>query len=171
MYNATSLIISLIALGFSGFFAVRQLRYARSASDMTLLLEVALRATLDRDFQNDQMYVVSHLAEEHPPDGGMDVLPEQARLATRNVAFMYEYIGIMYALDMVDSRIALGIFHFRIRQVWETLEPYIRAERVARQAPFLPFFENLYIRAQAAAPEEIFRSIGLRSTHGYAPGA
>lgn len=84
---------------------------------------------------------------------------------------MYEYIGIMYALDMVDSRIALGIFNFRVRQVWETLEPYIRAERVARQAPFLPFFENLYLEAKAASTDEILGSIGLRSAQGFTPGA
>ncbi|MFJ3226770.1 hypothetical protein ACIPJS_25985 [Streptomyces sp. NPDC086783] len=169
MYNVISLVISLIALALSGFATIRQLRYARSASDMTLLLEVALSATRDRGFQNDQRYVLTRLREEHLPDAGMDALPEQARTATRNVAFMYEYIGIMYALDMVDSRIALGIFHFRIRQVWETLEPYIRAERVARQAPFLPFFENMYIRSQDAPAEDILRSLGLCSARGFMP--
>ncbi|MET9455679.1 hypothetical protein ABZY05_11425 [Streptomyces canus] len=169
MYNALTLIISLVALALSGFATVRQLRYARSASDMTLLLEVALHNIRDKDFQNDQRYVLTRLVEEHPPEGGIDVLPEQAHTATRNVVFMYEYIGIMYALDMVDSRIALGIFNFRIRQVWETLEPYIRAERAARQAPFLPFFENLYLRAQVAPTEDILRSIGLRSTQGFTP--
>ncbi|MFI2367799.1 hypothetical protein [Streptomyces sp. NPDC018833] len=137
---------------------------------MALLLEVALSATRDKEFQNDQRYVLTRLVEEHPPEGGIDALPEQARIATRNVIFTYEYIGIMYALNMVDSRIALGIFHFRIRRVWETLEPYIRAERVARQAPFLPFFENLYIRAQDAPTEDILHSMGLRSTQGFTPG-
>ncbi|WLW57674.1 hypothetical protein [Streptomyces sp. YU58] len=167
MYNAATLAVSLIALALSGFATVRQTRHARSTSDMTLVLEVALRNIRDKEFQNDQRYVLTELVRDHPPNGGMDALPEPARSMTRNVAFTYEYISILYALGMVDSRIALGIFHFRVSQVWETLEPYIRAERVARRAPCCPFFENLYLHARARPAEQILRAIGLRSVRGY----
>ncbi|MFF7947127.1 DUF4760 domain-containing protein [Streptomyces griseorubiginosus] len=169
MYNAASLVISMLALALSGLATVRQTRHARSESDMTMVLEVAMRNIRDKEFQSDQMYVLTQLSREHPPDSGMDALPEPARSMTRNVAFTYEYLAIMYALGMVDSRIALGIFHFRINQVWETLEPYIRAERVVRQAPCCPFFENLYLRARSRPLHVILRSLGLRSSRGFSP--
>lgn len=167
MYNAASLIVALIALALSGFATVRQLGHARSTSDMTLILDVALRNIRDKDFQNDQRYVLSRLAGEHDPSHGLDALPEPARSMARNVALTYDYIGILYAMGMVDARVALGIFHFRISQVWEALEPYIRAERTVRQAPFCPFFENLYLHAHDRHPEKILRSIGLRNEQGF----
>ncbi|KAB2346464.1 hypothetical protein [Actinomadura rudentiformis] len=68
MYNT----ISLIALALSGFTTLRQLRHAHSSSDMTMLLEVAMRNIRDKDFQSDQHYVLTRLAQEHSPDGGMD---------------------------------------------------------------------------------------------------
>ncbi|MET8454366.1 hypothetical protein [Streptomyces sp. NPDC005209] len=169
MYNVASLVVSLIALAFSGFATVRQTRHARSESDMTMVLEVAMRNIRDKEFQSDQRYVLTQLSRDHAPGDGMDALPEPARSMTRNVAFTYEYIAIMYALGMVNARVTLGIFHFRVNQVWETLEPYIRAERAVRQAPCCPFFENLYLRSRSKPAEAILRSIGLRSSNGYAP--
>jgi hypothetical protein len=166
MYNALSLAISLVALGLSGLFTLRQLRQARSRSHMTMLLEVALHNIRDRDFQRDQQYVLTQLAQEHAPAVGMDALPEPARTTTRNVAFSYEYIGVMVALGMVDSRLALSVFHFRIRQVWTALEPYVRAEREIRNAPFLPFFEHLYLVSRANPTTEFLRSLNLRTSDG-----
>lgn len=106
-----------------------------------MLLDVALHNIRDRDFQRDQHYVLTRLAQEHEPVVGMDALPEPVRTMTRNVAFSYEYIGAMVALGLVDSDLALSVLHFRVRQVWTALEPYARTEREIRNAPFLPFFE------------------------------
>ncbi|MFI9169768.1 hypothetical protein [Streptomyces lincolnensis] len=89
MYNAATLAVSFIALALSGFATLRQTRHARSTSDMTLVLEVALRNIRDKEFQNDQRYVLTELARDHPPNGGMDALPEPARSMTRNVACTY----------------------------------------------------------------------------------
>ncbi|MGW8880470.1 DUF4760 domain-containing protein [Streptomyces mirabilis] len=169
MYNALSLVISLVALGLSGFFTLRQLRQARSTSHMTMLLEVALHNIRDRDFQRDQQYVLTQLAQEHAAAVGMDALPEPARTVTRNVAFSYEYIGAMVALGMVDSGLALSVFHFRVKQVWRALEPYVRAEREIRNAPFLPFFEHLYLESCANPTPDFLRSLNLRTSDGYSP--
>ena len=164
MYNVLSLVLSLVALGLSGFATLRQLHQARSASHMTMLLEVALNNIRDRDFQRDQHYVLTQLTQDHAPAVGMDALPEPVRTMTRNVAFSYEYIGAMVALRMVDSRLALSVFHFRVGQVWITLEPYIRAEREIRNAPFLPFFENLYLLSRENPTADFLRAINLRSS-------
>lgn len=171
MYNAATLGLSLIALVLSGIAAWRQHRQARSQSALTTILEVYFREIRQTDFQRDQRYVVTRLATEHPPppEGGIAALPEEAQLAIWNVGFMYESIGMMHALDMMDPRVALGVFNFRITQVWEAMEPYIRAERQVRQAPFLAFFENLYLEARDTPPERIYRQMGLRSAGGFGP--
>ncbi|WP_143669992.1 hypothetical protein [Streptomyces sp. Ag109_G2-15] len=169
MYNALSLVISLVALGLSGFATLWQLRQARSTSHMTMLLDVALHNIRDRDFQRDQHYVLTRLAQEHEPVVGMDALPEPVRTMTRNVAFSYEYIGAMVALGLVDSDLALSVLHFRVRQVWTALEPYARTEREIRNAPFLPFFENLYLVSFANPTADFLRSLNLRTSGGNSP--
>ncbi|MFH8369017.1 hypothetical protein [Streptomyces sp. NPDC018031] len=171
LYNVASLGVSFVALVLSAIAAWRQLRHARSQSALTTILEVYFRDIRDMDFQRDQTYVVTRLATEHPaPDeGGIAALPEQAQHAIWNVAFMYESIGMMHALDMMDSRVALGVFNFRIIQVWEAMEPYIMAERAMRQAPFLAFFENLYLQARATPPADLYRELGLRTIGGFTP--
>lgn len=134
-----------------------------------MLLEVALHNIRDRDFQDDQHYVLTLLAQEHPPTVGMDALPEPVRTRTRNVAFSYEYIGAMVALGMVDSGLALSVFHFRVKQVWTALEPYVRTEREIRHAPFLPFFEHLYLTACANSTADFLHKLRLRGSADYSP--
>lgn len=172
MYNVATLGVSFIALVLSALAAWRQHHQARSQSALTTILEVYFRDIRDMDFQRDQTYVVTRLGAEHPPpaQGGIAALPEEAQHAIWNVAFMYESVGMMHALDMMDSRVALGVFNFRITQVWEAMEPYIMAERTVRRAPFLAFFENLYLEARATPPQELYRELGLRTIDGFFPG-
>ncbi|MDT3399053.1 hypothetical protein RKE29_20795 [Streptomyces sp. B1866] len=161
MYNAATLALSVVALLLSTVAAWRQIRHARSANDFAAVLEVYLRDVRDKDYQRDQDYVVNRLRAEHSPEGGIMALPEQPRNALWNVAFMYESIGMMHELGMMDSRIALGVFHFRVIQVWEAIRPFVQQERNIRQAPFLVFFENLYVKARATPPDDVYRTMGL----------
>ncbi|MCF6523625.1 hypothetical protein [Streptomyces sp. JJ36] len=169
MYNASTLAVSLLALLVSAVTAWRQFRHARSTRAFNAVLEVYLRDVRDKEYQRDQDFVVHRLATEHAPDRGVGGLPEQARHAVWNVAFLYESIGMMYAFGTLDHRIALGVFHHRVVQVWEVLRPYVLAERERRNGPFLAFFENLYLDARDASPEDLCRASGLRSAAGFTP--
>lgn len=79
---------------------------------------------------------------------------------------MYETVGIVFALGMVDRRIILSVFNYRIRQTWEALAPYIFAEREIKGAPFVPFFENLYREAVETDPAKIYAELRLRKASG-----
>ena len=43
---------------------------------MTMVLDIAMRNIRDKEFQSDQRYVLTELLRDHPPDGGMDALPD-----------------------------------------------------------------------------------------------
>lgn len=169
MYNAATLAVSLLALIVSAVTAWRQFRHARTTKAFNAVLEVYLRDVRNKDYQRDQDYVVHRLAEEHSPDDGVGGLPESARHAVWNVAFLYESIGMMYALDVLDHCIALGVFNHRVVQVWEVLHPFVLKEREKREGPFLAFFENLYLDAKEVSVENLYREAGLKSRAGFTP--
>jgi hypothetical protein len=163
--GAVSLATSVVALVVSVLVAWRQDRKTKSAGDFAAVLEVYLRDVRDKEYQNDQHYVVSRLGREHPQPGTtVSGLPETARNAVWNVAFLYESIGMMYKLGVMDRRIALGVFHFRIVQVWEAIAPFAQAERSHRDGPFLAFFENLYHEARALSPHDLLTPMALHTT-------
>ncbi|HZG04026.1 MAG TPA: hypothetical protein VE546_10705 [Streptomyces sp.] len=170
MYNAATLAVSLLALIVAAVTARRQFRHARRTSDFSAVLELYLRDVRNKEYQSDQDYVVHRLAEENTPDGGVGGLSdEDARHAVWNVAFLYESIGMMYALGVLDRCIALGVFNYRVVQVWEALRPFVLKEREKRKGPFLAFFENLYLDAKEADVEALYREVGLKSSAGFTP--
>ncbi|MEC3992978.1 hypothetical protein VSR01_05220 [Actinacidiphila sp. DG2A-62] len=170
MSEIISLAASVVALAVSIVVAWRQDRQSRSAVDFAAVLEIYLRDVRNKDYQNDMHYVVTRLRSDHPQDGiPVSRLPERERNAVWNVAFLYESIGVMYELGAINRRIALGLFHFRIIQVWEAIVPYVRAEREYRDGPFLAYFEKLYAEAQSSHPSTASRVQG-RTVRTHAPG-
>jgi len=169
VYNAATLAVSLLALIVAAVTARRQFRHARRTSDFSAVLELYLRDVRNKEYQSDQDYVVRRLAEKHAPDDGVGGLPKRARHAVWNVAFLYESIGMMYALGVLDRCIALGVFNYRVVQVWEVLRPFVLKEREKRKGPFLAFFENLYLDAKEADVEALYREVGLKSSAGFTP--
>lgn len=139
----------------------------KSTVDFAAVLEVYLREVRVKEYQDDQHYVVTQLLLDNPqPAVGVSGLPERARNAVWNVAFLYESIGMMYKLGAMDRRIALGVFHFRIIQVWEAIAPFAQAERLHRAGPFLGFFENLYCEARSVSPHSLLGNMNLRGMNG-----
>jgi hypothetical protein len=129
-----------------------------------MTVEVLINSVRDKDFQRDLLYVLHALAGEHSPELGIEGLPDRAREAAWNVAFLCENLGIMVVMGLVDRRIILSIGNYRVMRSWQVLEPYIRAERERRGARFMDFFENLYVEMRENPPEKIYRSLGLRRT-------
>lgn len=166
-----SLATSIVALVVSVLVAWRQDQKTKSAGDFAAVLEVYLRDVRSKEYQDDQSYVVSQLTLDHPQPGiTVSGLPERERNAVWNVAFLYESIGMMYKLGVMDRRIAIGLFHFRIIQVWEAITPFVQAERQFRDGPFLAFFENLYCEARSISPYDLVGGMELRSMDVPAPG-
>ncbi|MET8152420.1 hypothetical protein ACIBSW_18645 [Actinoplanes sp. NPDC049668] len=164
IFNVATLIVSVAALAISAWAAIRQLRLVRGSSDLKLTAEILVGRFGSKDFQVDQRYVLERLAQEHDPALGISGLPEPAAAAAWNVGFMFENLGMMTVFGLVDRRIVLSIGNYRIQRSWEALEPFIRAERSIRDAPFLDFFENAYVEARATSPRDLYRSLGLKES-------
>jgi hypothetical protein len=164
MSAIVSLVVSVIALALSSFSTFRQIRHTRSASEMKMVLELALHNIRDKDFQDDQRYVLTQLNKDYGAEQGIDALPEPVRSAARSVAFTYDYIGMISALRMVDPRVVQAIFHFRVKQAWQALKPYIQRERQLRRAPVCPFFEALVIQLETQPVDKVIQSLGVRYT-------
>ncbi|GID91412.1 hypothetical protein ACFQFC_10555 [Amorphoplanes digitatis] len=171
IFNVATLIVSVAALAISGWAAARQLRLVRGSSDLKLTAEILVGRFGSKEFQVDQRYVLERLGQDHDPALGIGGLPEPAAAAAWNVAFMYENLGLMLVFGLVDRRIVLSIGNYRIQRSWEALEPFIRAERSLRDAPFMNFFENAYVEACATSPGDIYRSLGLKETRSSSASA
>lgn len=166
LFNVVTVILAAAAVLVSVYSILRQSRLARTSKDLDFAVHTLIEYIREKDFQNDQHYVMNHLACTHDPALGIDSLPKGAREAAWHVVFMYETVGMVLALGMVDRRIILSMFNYRIRQTWEVLAPYIRAERQARGAPYVPFFENAYREAIEADPATIYAELKLKKTSG-----
>jgi hypothetical protein len=111
---------------------------------------------------------LARLREEHDPQLGIDGLPAPANAKAWDVGFLYESLGIMIAFGLVDRRIILSVGNYRIRQAWETLAPYIEAERRIRAASFFTFFENAYVEACETNPIDVHNTLKLRTVESLA---
>jgi hypothetical protein len=169
------LLISIAALVVAAWTTMRQSGLNRTENNLAMTAEVLIGQLGRDDFQDCQRYVLYHLRDEHDPALGIDGLPHPANNNSWRVGFMYENLGIMLVFGMVDEDIIFSIGHHRLRRSWEILEPYIRAERKIRDAPFLDFFEHAYCQAGDVSPAEIYARLHLRKapvvSRGSGPGS
>lgn len=169
--NAVAVSVSVLALAMTTALAVRQLRTTsasgRDANHTQVLLRLNGEYRTD-EFQASEDYVLGRLAEEHDPALGIGRLPAAARWHVRRVGHYYADYGMLAALPMVDSDRIVGVVHFRVREAWLALEPYIRAERRARGNSYWCYFEHLACLAAAVDKEQLIAKQGLLSVDALA---
>jgi hypothetical protein len=68
----------------------------------------------------------------------------------------------MSVLDVVDHALLISCVHYRVRQSWQVLEPYIEVERALRKSTYMAYFEHLACVAAEADPAQLHRYLGLR---------
>ena len=145
--NTIALSVSVLALTISTVLAVRQIRSTRASGRDANHTQVLLRLNGEYrsdEFQESEEYVLEHLAEEHDPELGTSRLPSEARRHVRRVGHYYADYGMLATLPTVDSERIVGVVHFRVREAWAALEPWIRAERRSRgSTTYWRYFEHL----------------------------
>ncbi|AWW41392.1 hypothetical protein [Streptomyces cadmiisoli] len=166
VFNLVSLVLSLLALGTSAWGVYRQVGRARAASDLAMTTDLLLTHIRDEDFQRDQLWVIYELPDEHGPENGIEGLPYPANYRVWNVAFVYESVSIMLRYDIVTPVILISLAQHRLIRTWETLEPYISAERARRGRLVFPFFEDAYVLAKEVDPHVFYADVGLRRSDG-----
>jgi len=156
--NAVALSVSVLALTMSTLLALRQLRTTRASGQDANHTQVLLRLNGEYrtdEFQASEEFVLERLAEEHDPELGIGRLPAEARRHVRRVGHYYADYGMLAALPTVDSDRIVGVVHFRVREAWVALEPYVKAERRDRGNSYWRYFEHLACLAAVVDKEAL----------------
>ncbi|GAB3809723.1 DUF4760 domain-containing protein [Micromonospora zhanjiangensis] len=165
--NAVAAAVSVLTVGVSAFFALRQLRLSQSANHTLVAIELLTRDRMSDTFLESQQYVLSELAAAGPTDVPVSELPPEARKHVNRIALYYNGLGQMLAFKVIDPALLLGTGGYRAREAWAVLEPYILAERVVRGVSYLSNFEHLVVLATETPWPVAVRKLGLRRFDRY----
>ena len=164
--NAVAVSVSVLALTVSTLLAVRQLRTNRLSGQDTNHTQVLL--SLNGEYRSDafqasEEFVLDRLADEYDTELGIGRLPSEARRHVRRVGHYYADYGMLAALPTVDSDRIVGVVHFRVREAWSVLEPFVQAERRARGNTYWRYFEHLACLAAVVDKEKMLADQRLLS--------
>lgn len=161
--NLTAMVVSVLALTVSAFFASRQLRSAQTSTSVAVTIELLTRERRSDEFLESEDYVLRRLPVEHAPHGGVSGLPLEARKHVERVGLYYASLGMMSVFTAISDEMLIStVGIYRISRIWELLEPYITVERGLRKASYLAFFEHLAVLAAKADVPALHRRLGLR---------
>ncbi|MCF3133824.1 hypothetical protein [Streptomyces olivochromogenes] len=166
VFNLVSLVLSIVAVVASTWGISRQVARARADSDLSMTTELLLTHVRDAAFQQDQLWVLSDLPHEYGPENGIEGLPYPANYRLWNVGIVYESVAIMLRFDLTNPVILLSLAQHRLIRTWETMQPYIEAERAKRGRVVFPFFEDAYVFAKEVDANVLYREIALRHADG-----
>jgi len=113
------------------------------------------------DFQRNEQSMMEALPATDPA-GGISGLPEPLLSGSLQVIAFYDSIGILVAFGCIDEELVLTAINYRIRRIWQGLEPFIRAEREFRGGLYLDFLEDLAVRAHRTDPRQLAGRLGLQ---------
>ncbi len=104
-------------------------------------------------FHKHRTYLLSH-SRRKPPVSNFESLPRAWRESAYTVCYFCDYVGMLAAYDIIKEDLIIGVMCTQLMQVWNVMEPYIKAERKYRAETFpsdtppgfLPYYENLVER-------------------------
>ncbi|WP_037624143.1 DUF4760 domain-containing protein [Streptomyces aureus] len=166
--GVAALMVSVVALGVSGWASVRQLRLAQHANTLPVLVD------LFREHRSARLAGARQFVHEQLPgcdlSAGLDGVPGAHRELVRELAWFYDNLGALVAHGVVDIEPVSGYLGGSVISVWEGMRPMVEAERAKRAGNAMPdpnrwqeYFENLYhlVREipadQARAKTELWR--------------
>lgn len=160
------LLLAVAALAISLATAHRQLRLARHANVVPVLIDL-FREHRSRSLADARRFVYTGL------DGcdlslGLSGLPDdQKRDSVRELMWYYDNLGAMVAHKIVDLEPVAGYLGGSVVDMWNALEPLVRAERNRRAQASDParwqlYFEHLALEVQRLPPDKARPSLPRR---------
>lgn len=142
-------VIALIAV----VVAIWQVRASAIAAERSNSLPVtsdAFKEFRSREFQ-DHLRKVWNETPSSVPEGGFQSLPADWRDSAYEVAYFFEYLGVLVAYRLVPEDLIVDFSANLLARSWRALEPFIREERMHRQkagisgtsSGFVTHFEHL----------------------------
>jgi Domain of unknown function (DUF4760) len=123
-----AIIISVLALCVSVFIGFRQLRLARQANHVPVLLAL-LSELRSYQFHKNYNLVMSLNEKEYPSSCGIFGLPETMQTAVLDVAYHYQAIANLVELGILDEEPVLQMTRMRVFYTWKSVKPYVETER------------------------------------------
>jgi hypothetical protein len=151
-----ALTLSALALAVSLLTALRQLRLAKQANSLPVLVD------LFREHRGPRLWEARDWAFRHIQDfdlsRGLDGLPERELSLVREIAWYYDNLGALVAHGVVDVDPVAGYLGGSVIEMWERMAPLVEAERQRRSKSADPgrwqvYFENLYLLVREQGPE------------------
>lgn len=159
--NLATLAISLTALVVSICLTLWQIRLASGGHHLPVVLD-AFKETRSTAWLEAQESVLTKLAEEHAADCGLRGLPVPARTHANIIGLFYDDLGKLVAHGVIDQNLVIGAYGTPIVRLWDSLAPYVYAERRAHGLHFWVYFEDLAARTADTHPEVVYANIRLR---------
>jgi hypothetical protein len=154
--------LAALALVISGIIAIRQLFTARRANYLSISLHL-LTETTSADFLSSEEYIVNHLNQEHGSENGISRLPEPARSQVWRVAYMYQTVGYLAALHVLDRKMTRYLVGLRVVNTWRSLSDFVAVERqVNSNGIGFRFYEDLASRCRDITAAKTSRRFRLR---------
>lgn len=150
----TGLIVSVIALAVSLAAALRQLRLARHANVVPVLIDL-FREHRSRPLMEARRFVYTELHQYNLSLGLMGLPDEQTRDAVRELMWFYDNLGVMVAHRVVDVEPLAGYLGGSVVDMWKALAPLVRAERGLRSIASEPDRWQLYFEYLAFRVEQV----------------
>lgn len=139
-----AVVVAIISIIVSLMTALRQVRTARDSTHVNLALDV-LRRYLDSDLSESEQFMRQRISAV--PIVAISELPNDVRIHAVKVATLYQTVGYLAASGAVDSKTTQYLFGINAVRNWESLGPYIAAQRRADPAGVgYRFFEDFAAR-------------------------
>ena len=160
--SLASIAISVVSLIVSGTLALRQTRTTMDGYALPVVLQVFSRFRT-QEFFDAQQFVFDELPRQ--PVQPYTDLPLETRSQVRMVGGLYDDLGKLVAHGIVKEELIIGSNGPQARRIWETVEPFVRAERNKRNSNLWIYLEDLAYRTTRKPPAAIHEKLKL---HQYA---
>jgi|tagenome__1003787_1003787.scaffolds.fasta_scaffold20368058_2 hypothetical protein len=172
LVSLAALLVSLMTLTLSTVLTVRQLRIANkqlrtteSSSQDNHVTTTILKLNAEyrsNTFQRSEDFVLHRLGRKHDSGLGISGLPLKARQHVVRVGHLYGDYGTVAALPTCDESRIVAQVHYRVREAWAVLEPYINTERRIHRNIYFSHFEHLASLATEVDKAKVLEAHGLR---------
>jgi DNA-binding transcriptional ArsR family regulator len=151
-------LVSLLVAGSAAFFAYKQVRAARDANALPVVL--GLLGEFEKT-RAERYFVVNDLGR-YPTELGVWGLPDEAREKVLRVLHYIDHLGLLVHRNLADDEAIAGFVGGAVIALWKALAPYVEAEREKRRrerdrvdAGYQEYFEDLAARMVELDPPTI----------------
>ncbi|MDQ7808422.1 hypothetical protein Q5425_32210 [Amycolatopsis sp. A133] len=148
--NVSAIVASLLALTMSSLLAIRQHLLIKQQNQIPVFVDL-LREARTPEFRHRERRVWNELPT-FSSESGFGGLSDEIRDDAEVVFSYYSTLAYCVAIGVVNPDMAVVPVHYRLLKTWDTLHPFVLAEREARDDgdSFLNLLEDLVTQAKAS---------------------